>query len=147
MRIGQLAAKAGVNIQTVRFYERKGLLEAPPRAASGYRCYGESSLETLCFIRRSQELGFTLSEISQLLPLHRSIARLASSKGRMPREMRAMAVVARSRLDQVEQKLSLLQAMRTQLLTFVNQLETVAPIKCLAPATPPASKKQASCPA
>ena len=129
MRIGQLAAKAAVNIQTIRFYERKGLLQSPPRSAAGYRCYSESDMETLCFIRRSQELGFTLHEISQLLPLHRSIARLASSKGRMPREMRAMAAVARTRL------------------TFITQLETVAPIRCLAPATQSPSNKPSSCPA
>ena len=147
MRIGQLAAKAAVNIQTIRFYERKGLLQSPPRSAAGYRCYSESDMETLCFIRRSQELGFTLHEISQLLPLHRSIARLASSKGRMPREMRAMAAVARTRLDQVELKLSLLNTMRTQLLTFITQLETVAPIRCLAPATQSPSNKPSSCPA
>jgi DNA-binding transcriptional MerR regulator len=147
MRIGHLATKAGVNIQTIRFYERKGLLESPPRSASGYRCYSEADMETLCFIRRSQELGFPLHEISQLHPLHRSVARLASSKGRMPREMRGMAAVARIRLDQVELKLSLLKAMRTQLQTFITQLETVAPIKCLAPATQPSSNKSSSCPA
>jgi DNA-binding transcriptional MerR regulator len=47
MRIGELAAKAAVSVQTVRFYERKGILEGPPRSNSGYRCYGESDLEIL----------------------------------------------------------------------------------------------------
>ena len=147
MTIGELAARAAVNIQTVRFYERKRILAPPPRSRSGYRCYGESDLETLCFIRRSQDLGFTLQEISQLLPLHRSVAKFSSAKGRMPREMRAMAAVARRRLEQVEQKLRLLKTMRTQLLVFITQLETTAPVKCLAPATQPARKRQSSCPA
>jgi DNA-binding transcriptional MerR regulator len=109
IRIGELAAKAAVNIQTVRFYERRGILVEPERSNSGYRCCGESDLETLCFIRRSQELGFTLHEISQLLPLHRTITNLSSSKrsGPRPREMRAMAQVARCRLGQLEQILRL----------------------------------------
>ena len=94
MRIGELAAKAAVNIQTVRFYERKGLLKNPPRSISGYRCYGQADLEALCFIRRSQELGFSLHEISQLLPLHRSIARFPSPKKQGPREMREMAIAS-----------------------------------------------------
>ena len=147
MRIGELAAKATVNIQTVRFYERKGILESPLRSRSGYRCYDERDLETLLFIRRSQELGFTLHEISQLLPLHRSVARLSASKGQMPREMRAMAAVARRRLEQVEQKLTLLKTMRAQLHTFIAQLEATAPIKCLAPNPKAATNTRASCPA
>jgi MerR family mercuric resistance operon transcriptional regulator len=135
MRIGELAAKATVNIQTVRFYERRGLLQEPPRSGSGYRCYGEHDLDTLCFIRQSQELGFTLQEISQLLPLHRSVAKSSSPKSGRPREMKAMAMVARCRLGQVEQKLRLLKTMRAQLQTFIAQLEASGPVKCLAPAT------------
>ncbi len=141
MRIGELAAKAAVNIQTVRFYERRKILKEPPRSRSGYRCYGESDVENLSFIRRSQELGFTLHEISQLLPLHRSIAKLSSPKGGRPREMRAMAEVARSRLAQVEQKLRLLKTMRTQLRAFVTQLEMAVPAKCLASELQTAGKK------
>jgi DNA-binding transcriptional MerR regulator len=143
MRIGELAAKAAVNIQTVRFYERKGILKNPPRSISGYRCYGQADLEALCFIRRSQELGFSLHEISQLLPLHRSIARFPSPNKQGPREMREMAVVARQRLEQVDRKLRLLKTIRTQLVAFVTQLETTAPIKCLAPQTQAPNKKQA----
>ena len=65
----------------------------------------------------------------------------------MPREMRAMAAVARRRLAQVEQKLSLLKTMRAQLQTFIAQLEATAPIKCLAPNPRPVGKTRASCPA
>jgi hypothetical protein len=61
--------------------------------------------------------------------------------------MREMAVVARRRLEQVDEKLCSLKTMRAQLLTFVTQLETIAPIKCLAPGTQPAGKKRRSCPA
>jgi Hg(II)-responsive transcriptional regulator len=69
MTIGELARAAGVNVQTVRYYERRGLLEEPPRRASGYREYPESDVGRLGFIRRAQGLGFTLAEIGDLLSL------------------------------------------------------------------------------
>lgn len=69
MRIGELAQRAGVNIQTVRYYERRGLLPEPQRRPSGYREYDPAALERLRFIRRAQELGFTLAEIGELLEL------------------------------------------------------------------------------
>jgi len=69
LRIGELARRAGVNVQTIRYYERRGLLEEPPRLPSGYREYPESDLARLGFIRRAQGLGFTLSEIGDLLSL------------------------------------------------------------------------------
>jgi MerR family transcriptional regulator, copper efflux regulator len=69
MKIGEFAGKAGVNVQTVRYYERRGLLPKPERRQSGYREYTPACLERLQFIRRAQELGFTLSEIEELLSL------------------------------------------------------------------------------
>ncbi len=69
LTIGQVAERAGVGVETVRFYERKGLLEEPDRRASGYRQYDESVVSRLRFIRRAKELGFTLGEISELLSL------------------------------------------------------------------------------
>jgi Hg(II)-responsive transcriptional regulator len=69
LSIGELARAAGVNVQTVRYYERRGLLEEPPRRASGYREYPESDVARLGFIRRAQALGFTLTEIGDLLSL------------------------------------------------------------------------------
>ena len=69
MTIGELAGAVGVNVQTVRYYERRGLLPKPKRRASGYREYLTSDVARLEFIRRAQALGFTLSEIQQLLAL------------------------------------------------------------------------------
>lgn len=69
MKIGELAQRAGVNIQTVRYYERRGLLPEPQRRPSGYREYGPDALDRLRFIKRAQELGFTLAEIGELLAL------------------------------------------------------------------------------
>ncbi len=66
---GELAEQAGVNVQTVRYYERRGLLPEPPRTPSGYREYGPGDLRRLRFIRRAKSLGFRLSEIETLLNL------------------------------------------------------------------------------
>lgn len=67
MRIGELAAEAGVNLQTIRFYERRGLLREPPRLMSGYRSYSAQAVRTIRFIKRCQALGFSLTEIAELL--------------------------------------------------------------------------------
>lgn len=67
MQIGDLAKSAGVTVQTVRFYERKGLLPLPPRKDSGYRVYGETDLRRLQFVRQAKRLGFSLDEIKSIL--------------------------------------------------------------------------------
>ncbi len=69
LTIGQVAKRSGVGLETVRFYERKGLVEEPPRTVSGYRQYPEDVVSRIRFIRRAKELGFKLSEISELLSL------------------------------------------------------------------------------
>ena len=69
MTRGVIAARTGVNIETVRYYERIGLLPAPPRSEGGHRIYDEDMLRRLNFIRRSRELGFTLNEVRGLLQL------------------------------------------------------------------------------
>ncbi len=69
LTIGLVARNAGVGVETVRFYERQGLLEEPPRKPSGYREYGEDAISRLRFIRRAKKLGFTLKEIKELLSL------------------------------------------------------------------------------
>jgi DNA-binding transcriptional MerR regulator len=67
MTIGKLAAAEGVGVETVRFYQRRGLLATPARRSSGYRQYSEADRSRLVFIRRARELGFTLGEIADLL--------------------------------------------------------------------------------
>ncbi len=69
LKSGELAKQAGVNVETLRFYEREGLLPKPPRRASGYREYPVESVRLIRFIRRAQELGFSLREIRELLAL------------------------------------------------------------------------------
>jgi DNA-binding transcriptional MerR regulator len=75
LRTGQLARRAGVNIQTLRYYERRGLLPTPIRSPSGQRTYPEESVDLVLCIKGAQYLGFTLTEIDELLTLaahHRS---------------------------------------------------------------------------
>ena len=69
MKVGQLAERAGVHVETVRYYERRGLLPAPERTDSGYRQYEPEAVARLRFIKRAKVLGFTLHEIEELLEL------------------------------------------------------------------------------
>src|SRR5437867_13204373 len=71
LTIGKLAERGGVNLETVRYYEREGLIPPPPRNASGYRAYSHTAVRRLRFIKRAQQLGFCLSEIKDLLALRR----------------------------------------------------------------------------
>jgi DNA-binding transcriptional MerR regulator len=69
MTIGELARRAQVNVETVRYYERRGLLRVPSRRSSGYRQYAEGDVQRVRTIRRAKHLGFTLGEILQMLPI------------------------------------------------------------------------------
>jgi MerR family transcriptional regulator, copper efflux regulator len=98
--IGQLAKRAGVAIDTVRYYERNGLLTPRGRLASGYRRYGELELARLRFIRRAQKLGFTLKEVRSLLSLsaQRNVAQVKRS--------------AQAKLADVEERIAALRRVR-----------------------------------
>ncbi|HXE89714.1 MAG TPA: MerR family DNA-binding protein [Terriglobales bacterium] len=103
MTIGQLAREAGVNLETVRFYERKGLMPRPARRPSGYREYAPEAARRIRFIRRAKELGFSLREVGELLRLRvdprrscadvkrQAEAKLADIEGKL-RELRHMKV-------------------------------------------------------
>ena len=105
--IGTLAKRAGVGIDTVRYYERAGLLAPSRRLASGYRRYTALELSRLRFIRRAQALGFTLNEVRDLLTLSakRDVARVKRS--------------AQSKLEDVDKKIAALQKIREGLATLV----------------------------
>ena len=83
---GRLAALAGINIETVRFYERSGLIAEPKRTASNYRQYPQSDVARLRFIKRAQELGFSLKEIAELLSLRATPSRSRSRVKRLTEE-------------------------------------------------------------
>jgi len=73
--IGQLAKAAGVNVETIRYYERRGLLTQPEKPAGGFRRYPEETLNRIHFIKRAQALGFTLGEIETLLEIEKGACR------------------------------------------------------------------------
>jgi MerR family mercuric resistance operon transcriptional regulator len=108
--IGQVARLSGVGVETVRFYEREGLLEKPARRASGYRQYSEEAVKQIRFIKRAQQLGFSLKEILELLTLRVD----AETSCEQVKER------AKTKLAEVEQKIVELQYMRQALLRVAS---------------------------
>ena len=106
--IGQLAARAGVSVDTVRYYERSGLLSPQVRLASGYRRYSELQVARLRFIRRAQELGFSLKDIRELLGLSKQ------------RDVARVKRAAEKKLAEVEERLAALTRVRDGLATLVT---------------------------
>jgi DNA-binding transcriptional MerR regulator len=99
LTIGALAKKAGVNLETLRYYERRGLLRPLRRTAAAYRVYDEGSLERLNFIRRVQGLGFSLREIQELLALEAPTRR---SCGKVLAKAKAKAAQVRAKREALE---------------------------------------------
>lgn len=130
MHIGELARAAGVNIQTIRFYEREGLLPAPSRTTSGYRNYEQRDLDRVMFIRRNHEIGFTLAEIQQLLQLHAALEMMPRPMRRKPAEVQQIIELGRERLGQVKEKIGALKAMKRHLEFLVRHLEKSVPTTC-----------------
>ena len=143
MHIGELARAAGVNIQTIRFYERQALLPKPPRNSSGYRSYERKDVERVTFIKRNQELGFTLTEIKQLIQLHGSMAALPKPFRRKPEQVRAIISLGRERLSVIDEKVRLLRAMRRELNSVVEYLENMTATVCPVSGSSPAAQGKA----
>ena len=122
--------KAGINIQAVRFYERRRILREPLRTPAGYRVYSKTDLDDICFIKQCQQLGFTLKEIQPLLNLHRAAARLTASGVRRPAEFRDIAQLARVKLGQIHEKMRVLKAMRSRLLGMIDRIEKANSVGC-----------------
>ena len=110
MRTGMVAAEAGVNVQTLRYYERRGILAKPRRTGSGYREYTPEAVRLIRFIKRAQALGFTLDEIEDLL-------RLRDGGQASCAEVKA---AAQAKIAGVDEKLASLQAMRRALASLVS---------------------------
>lgn len=105
LRTSEVARHAGVNLETVRYYERRGLLPKPPRTASGYRSFGADTVRRLHFVKRAQALGFSLKEIKELLSLR------AAPKARCA-DVRARA---EAKITEIDAKIRALEAMRKAL--------------------------------
>lgn len=107
--IGTVAKRVGVSIDTIRYYEREGLLPPPARRASGYRSYDEAALTQLRFIRKAKDLGFTLEEIRELLALSRD----------RQHGVKAVKRRAQQRLQAMDARIADLQRVRAGLATLI----------------------------
>ena len=118
LKIGQLAQRAAVNLQTIRYYEREGLLPEPPRLRSGYRLYPDSMVRRVRFIKRAQEIGFSLAEIRELLSLQ--------ADGR--RERTAVRSLTQAKINDIDGKIRTLKAMRTALSRLTDRCSGCGPV-------------------
>lgn len=113
MKIGEIAKRSGVGIETIRFYEREGLLLEPARRPSGYRQYDDATVERLEYIRRAKELGFTLTEIKELLELSFAHSNCDHIRQR-----------AETKIIDIESKIRSLQQMKRSLGKIVERCRT-----------------------
>ena len=118
LTIGTLAKEAQVNLQTIRYYEREGLLAEPPRRASGYRIFSWDAVRRVRFIKRAQELGFSLAEIKELLALRVD----ANTSCAEVRER------ARGKISEVEKKIRALQTIRKALVVVTSNCTGRGPV-------------------
>ncbi|MDQ8729075.1 helix-turn-helix domain-containing protein [Bradyrhizobium sp. LHD-71] len=130
LAIGELGRLTDTKVETIRYYERIGLLSAPARTAANYRAYGSEHLNRLSFIRRSRDLGFSIEEIRALLDLSDDRKRPCA----------AVDAIAKAHLAEVDRKIADLRALRRELDSMVNQCHhgTVAEcriIEALSPQT------------
>ena len=115
---GAVAKLAGINVETLRFYERRGLLPKPPRTAANYRIYSEEDVRRIRFVKQAQQLGFSLTEIEELLSLRAQPA--ASSASVCDR--------ARSKIQDIDERILSLQRMRDTLTELVEQCSGQGPV-------------------
>ena len=109
MTIGRLAKEAGVNIETIRYYQRRGLIEEPPKPAGGHRRYPRSALRCIAFIRRAQALGFSLAEVETLLKY---------TDGRSWKETRG---IAEKKFESLNVHINQLRKMRDELKSLIEK--------------------------
>lgn len=114
---GQLAQEAGVNVETLRFYERRGLLPSPPRRPSGYREYPPEAVDLVRFIQRAQSLGFSLQEIRELLTL-REVPRATCGD---------VVRLAEHKVAEIESKIHSLKSMKSALRKLLKDCTGRAP--------------------
>jgi DNA-binding transcriptional MerR regulator len=109
LRINDVARAAGVNKETLRYYERRGLLGEPARSPGGHRLYDDRTVQTLRIIKAAQRLGFTLEEVADLLEVGRRRGRQAGLQGR-----------AREKLAEIEGRIADLETIRTTLMAALD---------------------------
>lgn len=118
-KTSELANKAGVNKETVRFYEKKGLLSEPVRTEAGYRQFSQKDIERLVFIKNAKELGFSLSEIKELLAIADGDIYKCSD----------VRQIAESKLDHINNQLKHLNKLKRTLTKLVTECQRAKTIK------------------
>ena len=118
--IGDLARATATKVETVRYYERTGLLPSPPRTGGNYRAYGPGHLARLSFIRRARDLGFPIEQVRALLDL----------ADQRDRPCEAVDVIAREHLAEVDRKLADLAALRRELDSMIGQCRQGTVAEC-----------------
>lgn len=118
LHTGELARLAGVNVETLRFYEREGLIAKPPQRPSGYREYPPEAVDLVLFIQRAKQLGFSLKEVKELLTL-REVPRATCGD---------VVVIAERKVADIDAKISDLRAMRAALTKLLKECPGSAPI-------------------
>ncbi|MBL8186917.1 MAG: heavy metal-responsive transcriptional regulator [Acidobacteria bacterium] len=111
LKIGEVAKRTGIGVETLRFYERSGLLSRPARTEGGYRLYDSEALDTLEFIKRAQTLGFTLDEIKRIIA--------ESQAGQSPCD--EVREIVRLRLAELDERLEQMQRYRDALAHTLTQ--------------------------
>ena len=129
MKIGELSKEAGVEVGTVRFYERRKLLKPPVRTSSGYRVYVPQDVKVVRGIKQLQELGFTLKEIKELIDLHRTAACVSNDRSE-PRGVQRMIALTKEKLQVIEKKSRLLRQMHRDVAKMLKNLQTSAEKAC-----------------
>ena len=121
MKIGEMATATATNIETVRYYEKIGLLPAPARDAANYRSYGKAHLARLSFIRRARDLGFTLDQVRELLGLADDRRQSCA----------AVDAIASAHLAEIDRKIADLQALRGELSRMIGDCRQGTVADCL----------------
>lgn len=128
MKIGELARATSTKVETIRFYEKIGLLPAPARTGANYRAYNQNQLARLSFVRRARDLGFTLDQIRGLLALSDDRDQSCS----------AVDTVARQHVSEIDRKITDLRALRRELQEMLDQCsqETVSTCRIIESSAP-----------
>lgn len=134
LKIGEVAKECGVNIETIRYYEKRGLIDGPPRTTSGYRAFPTEAIQQIRFIKRAQELDFTLSEIQKLISITDDDGSFTAQDAKQ---------FAMEKLSEVEKKIRGLGSVKSLLEDLLERCSGKGPI-CECPIIQNLSKREMS---
>ena len=118
LQIGEVAKRVGISVDTIRFYERRGLIPEPNRSPGGYRRYPELIVKQLWFIQHAKKLGFSLKEIVELI----------ASKNTPKANCKSIKATAQAKVGDIQNKIEGLEKIRKTLMPLIDQCQTTDPI-------------------